>query len=84
MTKETAHLITVVALLLKTHLDDDTMREYAQRVVSLLEKIVLIPELAELKGEILRLLDEAKCQVGGEICRRICVQVAMRVFVHVC
>ena len=66
MTKETVHLITLVSLLLKLHTDEDTVRECARRIVSLLEKIILIPELAEVKNELLSLLNEAKCQVSND------------------
>ena len=63
---ETVHLVILVSLLLKLHTDEDTVRECAQKIVNLLEKLILVPELADFKDELLHFLNEAKCQVRNQ------------------
>lgn len=60
----TAHLFTVVSLLMKAHADDDPVLESTKRIVSLLERVILFPELAHFTDDVRVLLDEAKCQVS--------------------
>ena len=61
MTVDTARLLTMVSLVIMAHSDKDPVD--MRRIVGLLGKVVLFPELQTCRDEVEGLLEEAKCQV---------------------
>ena len=85
MTRETCHLLTLASLLVKVHSDQETTRASLKRIVTLLERAILFRELAELRGALQVLLDEAKCQVGVIIFYKVCyINRSTSVYMWVC
>ena len=64
MSVDTAQIFAVVSLLMKVHSEEDAMD--LKGIVSLLEKMVLFPELESHRREMQGFLEEAKCQVKCE------------------
>lgn len=62
MTAETTLLLTVVSLMVKLHAEEETVRKCLQRIVALLQMIV-IPEMGKAEERLQEFLEEAKCQV---------------------
>ena len=83
MTSETYHLLTLASLLVKVHSDQETTRVSLKRIVTLLERAILFPELAELRGALQVLLDEAKCQVRVIIFYKVCYNRTTSVYLWV-
>ena len=77
MTGETHHLLTMVSLLLKAHAEEGTVRVNLRRLVVLLERVILFPELAGQRDKLHSLIIEAKCQVRGAFVSKI-------IFAQVC
>ena len=63
----------VTSLLMRAHSEDD-LDKCTKGVVTLLEKLVPLSELAAFRDELEGLLDEAKCQVRSTtfICQCMC------------
>lgn len=63
ITTESCRLLTLTSLLVKIHGEEEAVGENMRRIVTLLERAIVFPELAELADQLQDLLDEAKCQV---------------------
>ena len=81
ITVETSRLLTLVSLMVKVNADVETMAANLERIVTLLGKMVLFPEMVGVRERLLGLLDEGKCQVRFTcVCVCVCVCVSPQKF----